>query len=200
MLMFASLVAACHAPRPGPRTYFDFMEDGIAREGVLTRCNRDRDATLNDQECSNARRAAAAIALEQERSRSEGLARESARKLTALRDRATREARTEQAAESAARADAQAAYDRLWPNPEGQRLPGQDRAAAPAFGAPLGPLLPSLSDAGSTDPAETGRVPGLPRLSPAPIEPPTNTVEIVPPEVRPEDIALAPERLRAAAN
>ena len=47
------------------------MEDGLARDGVLTRCNQDRDATLTDVECANARRAAAAVALEVERARAD---------------------------------------------------------------------------------------------------------------------------------
>src|SRR5687768_9162460 len=65
VLLAATAFAAC-APEPGPRTTFDFMEDGIAREGVLTRCNQNREATLQDVECANARRAAAAIAIEAE--------------------------------------------------------------------------------------------------------------------------------------
>ena len=53
------------------------MDDGFARDGVLTRCNQDRDATSNDVECANARRAAAAIALEAERARAGQLERQS---------------------------------------------------------------------------------------------------------------------------
>ena len=52
----AAALAAC-APDPEPRTVRDLMENGLAREGVLARCNRDRDATFDGEECANARRA-----------------------------------------------------------------------------------------------------------------------------------------------
>ena len=67
------------APHPEPRTVSDFMEDGFAREGVLTRCNENREDTLADEECANARRAAAALALQAERARAAELDRESSR-------------------------------------------------------------------------------------------------------------------------
>jgi hypothetical protein len=66
-LLFAATVAAC-SPQPGPRSVLDFMEDGLARDGVLTRCNSGRDD--GDVECANARRAAATLAIEAERERS----------------------------------------------------------------------------------------------------------------------------------
>jgi hypothetical protein len=204
MFVFAGLVAACQAPQPEPRTYFDFMEDGIAREGVLARCNRDRDATLNDQECVNARRAAAAVALEGEQKRSAGFARESQRKLAALRDRTAREQRAERDAEEAVRKEAELAYERRWPNPGGQQpaLESGTTAAesAPAFGAPLGPVLPSISENESPEPSEIGPPPSRPSFGVATAEPPSNSVEIVRPEVRLEDIVVAPQHLRAAAE
>jgi hypothetical protein len=86
-LLFAAVVAACSPPQPEPRTVLDFMEDGLARDGVLTRCNRDRDATLDDVECANARRAVATLGIEAERARAGELERESERKLAAARDR-----------------------------------------------------------------------------------------------------------------
>jgi hypothetical protein len=197
VLVFAWLVAACGAPQPETRTYFDFMEDGIARDGVLARCNQDRDATLKDEECANARRAAAAVAVEQERSRHEAFARESQRKLTALRDHTAQEREDERESEAAARAEEKAAYERIWPKQDGERVPTADDQTtdpAPAFGAPLGQLLPSLSD------TYDGQVPGRPRLGKTDVEPPSNEVEIVPPEFRQEDIAVVPERLHAATN
>ena len=63
-LLFAALMAACAPSQPEPRSVLDFMEDGLARDGALTRCNQDRDATLTDVECANARRAAATLAIE----------------------------------------------------------------------------------------------------------------------------------------
>jgi hypothetical protein len=79
----AAGLAAC-APQPEPRTALEFMEDGLARDGVLARCNQDREATLADAECANARRAAAAVALEAERGREPELERESEVKLAAF--------------------------------------------------------------------------------------------------------------------
>jgi hypothetical protein len=85
-LLVAATVAAC-APQPEPRSVLDFMDDGLARDGVLTRCNRNRDETLDDVECANARRAAATLAIEAERERAGDLERESERTLAAVRDR-----------------------------------------------------------------------------------------------------------------
>jgi hypothetical protein len=84
--LLAVVLAAC-APKPEPRTVLDFMDDGFAREGVLTRCNQNREATLNDEECNNARRAAATIALEADRARAPALEQRSEARLAALRDR-----------------------------------------------------------------------------------------------------------------
>jgi hypothetical protein len=84
--LLAVVLAAC-APKAEPRTVQDFRDDGFAREGVLTRCNQNREDTLNDTECSNARRAAATIALEAERARAPQLEQQSEAKLLALRGR-----------------------------------------------------------------------------------------------------------------
>jgi hypothetical protein len=118
--LLAAVLVAC-APKPEPRTVAAFMEDGLAREGVLTRCNQDRDATIADAECANARRAAAAIALEAERARAPQLEQQSEAKLVALRDREARRDAAEQDAVAAANAAAQAAYEAQWRNPTGQR-------------------------------------------------------------------------------
>jgi hypothetical protein len=116
-MAFAGLVAACSSPQPEPRTFFFFMEDGIAREGVLARCNRDRDATAEDEECNNARRAASALAVEQERGRRAALDAESERKLLAMRARADREAEMQRQAEAAAREAERQAYEDQWREP-----------------------------------------------------------------------------------
>lgn len=86
MPLLAAVLVAC-APKSEPRTVFDFMDDGFAREGVLTRCSQNRDETLNDVECNNARRAAATIALEGERERAPALERQSEAKMVAMRER-----------------------------------------------------------------------------------------------------------------
>jgi hypothetical protein len=72
------MLVAC-APQPEPRTVTDFMDDGFAREGVLTRCDQNREQTLGDEECVNARRAAAALALQAERARAAELEAETSR-------------------------------------------------------------------------------------------------------------------------
>ena len=112
------VLAACEE-RPLPRTFADFMEDPIAREGALSRCNENQEATLNDIECANARRATSAIALRQERERREVLERESERKLEELkREMADRERIAREAALEAARAEREA-YEALWREREG---------------------------------------------------------------------------------
>lgn len=116
VLVGGAVLAACEEPVQ-PRNFADFTEDRIAREGTLARCNANREATLNDIECANARRAAAAIALRQERDRREALERESEIKLADLRDRlATQERLAREAAEAQARAE-ERAYDALWNGP-----------------------------------------------------------------------------------
>jgi hypothetical protein len=166
-LLMAAALAAC-APQPEPRTAYDFMEDGLARDGVLTRCNQNRDATLTDEECANARRAAAAVALEAERAREPALERASEAKLVALRQRDAREAPAEQAV-----ADAD----------------------VPAFGAPVGAVMPSMSSAfdvyaDGTDPL------GRRAFEVENVEPPTNELRIQP-ELELPELAIVPRPFRA---
>jgi hypothetical protein len=163
-LLAGAVLAAC-APESAPRTFSDFMEDGFARDGVLARCNEDGDAALTDEECANARRAAAAVALDAERrGRQAGLERESEGKLLAMRDRAPRQ-------------------------------PGEQDVAAgsvPAFGTPVGAVMPSMQ-AASFDVYADGSVPlGRRALEVEAAEPPTNTIEIDSPELALTDLAIAP--------
>ena len=110
------------------------MDDGLAREGVLTRCNENRDETLADVECVNARRAAATLALEAERARAPQLEQESEAKLVALRDREGRQAAAEQDAAEAARVAAAEAYEARW-----GRAPARAAGdASPALRRPSG--------------------------------------------------------------
>jgi hypothetical protein len=113
--LLAVVLAAC-APKSEPRTVIDFMDDGFAREGVLTRCNQNREETLNDTECNNARRAAATLALEAERARAPALEQQSEAKLLALRGR----------------------------QGGGEVVADTSSDAAATFGTPIGALLPSL--------------------------------------------------------
>ena len=199
MLLTAAALAAC-SPEPGPRTSFDFMEDGIAREGVLTRCNQNRDATLQDVECANARRAAAAIALEAERARASGLAHESEAKLLALRQREARQMAIEQDTAAAARAAAEAAYEARWPNPAANR--GNDGGAlvaspVPAFGVPVGPVLPSMTESMLFDVYADGSAPlGRRTVEVAPAEPPTNDFDIQSPNIELAELAIVPRPFR----
>ena len=94
------------------------MDDGLAREGVLTRCNQNREETLNDVECNNVRRASATLALEAERARAPELEQRSEAKLAALRER-----------------EPQGAAETRDASP----------SDAPTFGSPLGSVLPSLA-------------------------------------------------------
>ena len=110
-ILLAALTACGQHDRP--RTYYEFMEDGFAREGVLVRCNQDREATADDVECANARRAAAAVAAQSDGEQVAQRERESERKMIAMRDR--NELREQAAEQAAAQAEAEqrAAYDRL---------------------------------------------------------------------------------------
>ena len=164
--VLAGLVAACQGQQPGARTFYDFKEDGVARDGVLSRCDKAPDATAEDLECVAARRAAAAVAIEQERARADGLDRQSERKLVALRDRSAKQTQGEEAATA---------------------------PAAPAYGTPLGGVLPSMSDTGA-DPYDV-KVPGRPSFELGEIPPPSSEVEIVQPTLKPEE--LRPARLTA---
>jgi len=113
VVLTLSLLAGC-AEEPIPRPFAVFMEDRIAREGTLVRCNQNHEATLNDIECANARRAAATIALRYERERRETLERESERKLAALRAQIDVRQRAELEAAARAEAAEDEAYEALW--------------------------------------------------------------------------------------
>ena len=173
VMVLAGLVAACQgSQQPGGRTFYDFKEDSVARDGVLSRCDSAPTVTANDLECIAARRAAAAVAIEQERTRTDGLDRQSERKLVALRDRSARQEQGEKTATA----------------------PG-----ATAFGAPIGSVLPSMKDSASVDPYEV-RFPGRPTFELGEIAPPSSEVEIVQPTLKPEDVAVRPTRLSVPTN
>lgn len=165
--LLAVVLAAC-APKSEPRTVLDFMDDGFAREGVLTRCNQNREEALNDEECINARRAAATIALEAERARAPELEQRSEAKLVALRDR-----HSQSEAESA-----------------DSTLAG----AAPAFGSPVGSILPSMAHEESLDAPQGNELFG-PRAIEIEAEPPSNDLVIAPPIDVPE-LAVVPRPFR----
>lgn len=198
VIVVAGLVAACS---PQPDNFYFFMEDGLAREGVLARCNQDRDATLNDVECSNARRAAAAIALKAEQERSELFARESERKLLALRISISRETETQQSAEAAARAAAESAYELQWKDPRAGRYASAGDAGSAgqgaAFGAPVGLVLPSMRESTLFNVyAEANGPLRRPEFEIAAVEAPSNAVPTAYPTPELEEVATIPRPFR----
>lgn len=146
------------------------MEDGLAREGVLALCNRDRDGTIDDVECANARRAAAALAIDAERAREGTLERQSERKLAALREA--------QARESAGPAEGAA-------------------GSGATFGSPIGAVMPSMTESSLFEVYAAGTEPlGRPSLEVATAEPPANEIEIVAPQIELAEVAVIPRPFR----
>ena len=126
---------------PPPRTYDFFVEDSIARDGTIARCDKD-PAASTDIECSNARRAAMAIQLRAERESRERLERESAAKIAALRREFEAQREAARQAEAAAAAAAAAAQ----PDPEAEAEPAV--LELPPADASGGQLLPTVAGAG----------------------------------------------------
>jgi hypothetical protein len=131
VVLLAALGAACE--QHAPRTFEDFTEDAIARDGALARCNQNGVAAAEDVECANARRAAEAAAVAAERARKDELERQSELTLIALRDRQAVAAEAAQRAEVEARAAAAAAYDAQWKDPDAPPGPGAAPAGIIAF-------------------------------------------------------------------
>lgn len=131
VVLLASLGAACE--QHASRTFEDFTEDAIARDGALARCNQGRVAAADDVECANARRAAEAAAVAVERARKDELERQSELTLIALRDRQAVAAEAAQRAAAEARAAEEAAYDAQWNDPDATPVPGAAPAGIIAF-------------------------------------------------------------------
>jgi hypothetical protein len=200
-LLTAAALAAC-APQPAPRTVLDFMDDGLARDGALNRCNQDRDATLADVECANARRAAAIVALEGERARVSALERESADKLVALRQRQERQSVAEQSTAAAALAAAEANYEARWRNPSVSRpADGAASGAAPAYGVPVGQVMPSMTESALFDVYAEGADPlGRRTIELASAEPPSKDLKIEAPELELHELSIIPRPFRDASE
>ena len=139
----ALVLAACYEPQP--RSFTEFMEDRLAREGTIAICNRDPIASRTDIECANARRAEAAIALRMERERREEFERESERRLESLRrEMAERERIARESALAAARAEREA-YEAIWRGAAGNNAaapnaPAANGANSSAVTGQVGPL------------------------------------------------------------
>jgi hypothetical protein len=166
MPLLAAVLVAC-APKSEPRTVLDFMDDGLAREGVLTRCSQNRDETLNDEECNNARRAASTLALQAERARAPALEQQSEATLLAMRGRHADAAVTDSA------------------------------SAAPTFGSPVGSVLPSMSHSPSFDVYADGSSETLDRpISEIAAEPPANDLVIPALPLEVPELAVVPRPFR----
>lgn len=158
------LVVAC-VDEPLPRSFVEFMDDSLAREGVLARCNADRAATADDVECINARRAAAAVAAQVDASQRERLEAQSEARRLAARQRADAQFEAERQAVLAAEAEAQMAYEAQFQTTETPQLSVPD-AVVPD---PL-PVVPSETRSG----AELLE----PVTLPASIHPPLTTIRL----------------------
>jgi hypothetical protein len=174
ILIVAVLAVACEQEAARPRSFEYFKEDGLAREGVLARCDLET-AAQNDVECMNARRAASAVAAEIEQGRSPGLAAESERKLVAMRARSDFVEQAEQDATLATQAAAEAAYEAQWRDPKG---------------APVG----KLRDDGAYNVESLSQVPTRPELELAAVAPPKG--EILRPQIELEQNAVIPRPFR----
>lgn len=110
--IFCALVACIE--EPPPRSYVEFMDDRVAREGTLVRCNAVRDATADDAECINARRAAATLAARADAAQREQREVESeSRRLAARQYQEAQEAAMRRA-ETAAIEEQELAYEAQW--------------------------------------------------------------------------------------
>jgi hypothetical protein len=124
--------AACTEPQP--RSYTFFMDDRIAREGTLARCNENPREAQFDIECANASRAQAATQLRLERERNAVLEEASRLEIERLtRERDERDRRARELAEDAMRQQV-AAYEKLWGTSDEDRTetdpPGTESEAA----------------------------------------------------------------------
>ena len=169
-LLWVSMASfyACTQPPP-PRTFIDFLDDPIAREGVLLRCNRDRDATARDPECADARRAAAAVAARQDEARRQELERQSEQKREALRAAIAAEQQRELDAQRAAEAAAQAAYEAQWVDTETNGATNGAAAPEPAAAAASADAAAVLAAPGDADLAGEPEAPALHFIVPPPV-------------------------------
>lgn len=193
-VLVGSLFMAACIEEPPPRSFTEFMEDRIAREGVLVRCNADRTATADDPECINARRAAAAIAAQAEAKTRDRLEAQSESRRLAARQRYDAQEAAARDAETAAASEEQRVYESQWQEPQ------SDTADAPAEVVPPPEPPPIATGSASVDPAPSLEPIALPRS----VLPPLTTIalprgakplEYEPPKPKLEEIVL-PSRLK----
>jgi hypothetical protein len=111
--MFGLSLLGC-VDEPPPRSYVEFMDDRVAREGTLVRCNADRAATASDPECINARRAATTLAARADEAQRAQRDAASERRRMAARDYFAAQQAAQRQAESDARAQEELAYEAQW--------------------------------------------------------------------------------------
>ena len=131
--VLGTLVVAGCVDEPRPRSYQEFMDDPIAREGTLARCNQDRAVNAGDLECVNARRAASTTAARAEAARAEQFEAESDIKREALRDRVGAQQLAARRIEEEAKKADEASYAAQWEDSP-QAPPSQ---GASNFGSPV---------------------------------------------------------------
>lgn len=110
LIAATSLAFAGCIEEPRPRAVTEFLDDPIALEAALTRCNANRTRTRNDPECENARAAVSRIEAAEDSKRQAELEAESERKREALRRRQMRAAEARRLAEEEARRREEALY------------------------------------------------------------------------------------------
>jgi hypothetical protein len=145
LLGLSAVLAGC-VNEPPPRSFTEFMEDRFAREGTLVRCNEDRTATANDPECINARRAAAALAAQDDAAQRERRDAQSEARLLAARQRQATQQEAERRAEAAAQVEAQLAYESQWEEEPVSELPPIETGAGEvsAEATQTGSVTPTL--------------------------------------------------------
>lgn len=110
LIAATSLAFAGCIEEPRPRAVTEFLDDPIALEAALTRCNANRTRTRSDPECENARAAVSRIETAEEAKREVELEAQSERKREALRRRQMRAAEARRLAEEQARRREEALY------------------------------------------------------------------------------------------
>lgn len=121
------------------------MDDRIAREGTLVRCNADREATAGDLECINARRAAAAIAARSEAAERERREAASEARLLAARQRYDAQQAAAREAELAAQAEEQRAYEAQWVEQPGEPVADDGETSTGAGSIDAKPILEPIT-------------------------------------------------------
>lgn len=180
-IVVLAALAACEQHEP--RSFQDFMEDAIARDGALARCSRDPVAAAPDVECANARRAAEAVAVAAERARKVELEAQSERRLIALRDRAALEQEAVEQAAAEAQAAEAAAYEAQWVDPADETSP-----------APAPEGIVAFDVYGQRE----RRVPALPNIDVSVAAPGPSEITIARPQLTLDEIGI-PRPFRAVA-